>query len=619
MIYTSPNPYDIITTRAKKIVDDIEAQIQNGTITTQTQLLAKILDVAGRFNQFLTGPSMDIKTMRKDDLLIRELVSLPFEASVSDVELAFGQIEKLRELTLQIFNLCQAERAGLGEVVAEVTSLVDAYRLWVSDSDPSFIWAGDSFNDKSKVDPASTVFVEVHGGTATLQPTTAQSLSEKIVSAVLDRDISAGGLPGSNMEIRAPGQEAFTGTNPEPVPLLYGDTPPPVNSLAAIFDGQPDTWFEWERLYIDPTQAVIQVGQALVYDPAGKTPYQTKKKTILGIFHTSKRGGLQIPALPNWNCYIKWPGDVKVDTGNAHAGFPLAYFNDSDRITLRLGVNITLDQPRVVSWLQLTPLIRGTAYPQVDQILISSDGQHWNGLLDVPTVLNPRINRGVDFSDLGNSASNFEGVGVWPFPPVPIKNIKITFSQPNVYDAPLGLGHRFTMSGKKRKRAQGPIKVAGSSASTLQDSPDVDFSQDTVETAQDPNVAFDILAGRRQMIGIRDLLLETRNYSSTSQLISLPFTMDRPVKSVSLITAEKVPDEWPKTRPDGGPWIAYEVSSDGSTWSVIVPQSGQLENSVVQFDTPTTTVYLRANFSRPEETPSQSPILAAYSLKMLPA
>jgi hypothetical protein len=266
----------------------------------------------------------------------------------------------------------------------------------------------------------------------------------------------------------------------------------------------------------------------------------------------------------------------------------------------------------------LTPyLVQGT-YPSVDQILISSDGNQWRNILDTPTVLNPKINQGVDFHTGGTSASNYEGLGVWPFPKVPIQFVKVVMRQTTTYPVPMGIGHKFQYSTKVKHRTSANAIVVGNLKDSLQSSSSLDFSLDESSTSISATAVYDVLKADRQVIGIRDLLLEDRTYKSTSQFISKPFQLPQAAKTVALLISDKVPAEWPANTPDGKPWIYYEVSTDGQTWKTISPQVASLQDSLVTFDSPASTIYFRATMARPDDRPSESPLIFNYALKILP-
>lgn len=600
-MFTAPNPFTIIANRARRLLDSVEEKIRRGEISTRAGLLTELISRVAAFTRSLREPAMEVPRMGRDELLIREYVDRPIDTATEDLELAYEQNLLLRDLVRQLFNLTQAELAGLQELLAENSANVDRYRLWITDSDPTFVWAGDTFNDKSKVDPTSTVFVDTAGGVVTLLPASSKSLSERVASLTIDREISAGGLPGNNLEIRAPGREAFTGERKEPRPVLYSDAQPRKDNLAAILDGQPDTWFEFERVYVPVPQPTIKAGKAFVADPAGKP-------------------NRRIPRLSGWNTYVRWPGEFRVDTGVARKGYPLAYFKPEDRRDLRLAIQFALDEPTQISWMRLTPFLRENNYPIVEQVLVSFDGDQWRGLLSEPVTLHPRMNRGIDFSLLGLSASNFEGIFVLPFPGTPLQYVKVILRQPGVYQTSLGIAHKFFLGPKGKKRVKGPVSVVGSFQSRLQGDEQLDFADDETTSAGKLLEAYDIFTGQRQAIAIRDCVLEQRSYPKVGQLVSRPFPMPegRPARAVALVTTEQIPEDWPETTEDGRPWLFYEVSTDGQTWSPIVPQRAQLDDSVVHFDTPAQNLYLRVTLSRPEDRPTESPVLQAYALKVLP-
>jgi hypothetical protein len=621
-MFTSSSPFAIASSRARRLLSDIEEKIQRGEINTRAGLLTEIILRVSDFTQTLREPSLKVPRMVADDLLIRELVSEPMEQAAQDIDLGAEQVELTRNIARQVFNVCQAERSGLKELLAEVTAHMDELRLWISDSDSSFMWVGDTFNDRTRANALSTTLVDTAGGTVTLQPDGSVSLSDKILSISIDKTLSFSGLPGNNTEIRSPGKEAFTGDRKEPRPILFRDRQPRSDNLALVLDGNPDTWFEWERVYCFFPQTTVVAGHAHVFDPAGK-PYKTPDKLL------------------NWNCFIRWPGEDRLDQGGTFtfketkrtgflklnkkttkhvekAGYPLVYFRETDRKPLELVIQIELDQPRHFSWIQLTPFIREGAYPEVTQILVSNDGKEWRKLLEVPTILNPRINRGVDFAQLSVPASNFEGIGVWPVPRSKIKYVKLMLRQENSYRMPLGLGHRVHLDSKGKKRVRSNAIVVGSHQSSLSADTEVDFANTESETTLASTEIFDVLNGERQMIGIRDLLLEERSYRLEGQFVSQPFNLASPARAVALLVTERIPQDWPRTNPEGKLWIFYEVSTDGQNWQPIVPQVAQLEDSVVRFESASTTIHFRATFTRPEDRTTETPILHSYALKILP-
>lgn len=618
--------------RARKLLDKIEADIYSGLIKTENDLAEALFFATHEFIDTVGNPLMSPEEIRKDDQLVREKIEVPIAEASEDIEVAYEQLSSIRGITTQIFNLATAEVNGLKERVDQVTGLVNTLRIITGDSDKSFVWVGDSFNDKSKVDPSSSARVDINGGVVTLNPVESKSMTDNIVRAYIDKDYSEGGLPGNNLEIQSPGVQALTGTGKSPRPITYRDSNH-TGSLVALWDGEPDTWFEWERLYVPVPQTTIEAGLSIVADPAGRV-------------------NKDIAMLYNWNCFVRWPGEEALDVGVGLKGLPLVTFegnhiktvvkrrpdpskrNDSqipfkkvkkegEREDLTLGITIELSEAMPVSWVQLTPLIKEGLYPTVEQILISNDGEVWKALLETPTTLHPRMNRGISFEAEGVVGNSFEGVGVWSLPSTPIKYIKIYLKQESAYKTKYGIAHRFyyKQNNKKKKndwrgRTKGPVTIVGDFASAPGDTPDPTYGEQELKPAL--RDAFDILEADRQVIAIRDFLLEQRVYDVEGTFLSKTWTLEKEINVVGLLANEIIPIEWPDTDEDGRPWIMYEISPDGTNWYSITPQNSDLDDTIVTFPVPTKTIQLRATFSRPEDRETETATLSNYALKMIP-
>lgn len=586
-------PLSLVQQRAKRALALLEERVARGELPTVPALLLAATETVLRFTTRLGQPQMQVPVFRKDGPLIATHVVEPLRVAREDLEVAAEQAAELAGWTTQLANLSQSERAGLDELLREVTATVDNFRLWVSDSVTDFLWSGDTFADASKLDPSSSVHLDPVAGLVSLAPVSSTSLNDQITAARIDPVLSAGGLPGNNLEILDPGTEAFTGGRPEPAPVRYRDVLPRSDQLAALWDHQPDTWFDWERNYIPVPQPTLRAGKALVADPGGKP-------------------NRKIPRLPGWKCFRYWPGQEQLDTGVRRQGYPLAYFTTEDRQPLRLALEWELATATRLSWLQLTPLVRGQAYPVVEQLLVSNDSQTWRRVVAAPLTLHPRMNRGVNLEQLAGTGTSFEGTAVIPLPDVPLRYFKLILRQDRSYSCPLGMAHQFFV--REGQRVQGAVPTVGSSAALPGEAPAVDYALSDTRTRRKVREAYDVLAGERQAIGLRELSLEARVYRETGTLLSTAHHFAQPLRAVALLTAEEWPAEW-----GDGEWSSYEVSADGEVWSALVPQKDSAEEAFVRFEQPTTTVYLRVSLQRPTAQLTTSPFLRAYVLKGLAA
>jgi hypothetical protein len=449
-LLTSQSPFNLAARRARRLLDRIERKIQRGELPTQAQFLAELLSGIQQFAASLHEPSMEVRRMGRDELLIREHLTDPLESGAEDLELSFEQISLLRDLTRQTFNVCLAEQAGLRTLFLPRTPLSS---MPIGSGSPTATPVSSGSGTRSTTSARRTRAARRSSTpwrvTVSLPPTDKKPLSDRVQSITIDRELSAGGLPGNNLEIRQPGREAGTGDRKEPRPVLYS-TPSRART------GCRPSWTGSGHL--------VRVGAGLPSDP----PARGSRRACF-----RRRSGREAEARHRPACELELLRSIS-------RRFPDGHGSEARRLSARLlqdepigrscgsRSRSSLDQPRKVSWLQLTPFLRGQAYPEVEQLLISADGQTWRSLIDTADgALHPRINRGVDFSSLGAAASNFEGVGVWAFPATPIQYVKIVLKQSQSYQTPLGIGHRFYLDRKGKKRVKGPITVVGSFESKL--------------------------------------------------------------------------------------------------------------------------------------------------------
>src|SRR5581483_2517129 len=134
---TSTSPFTIGTSRAQRLLDSIENKIQSGQISTRADLLSELASSLQDFVGTLSEPSLTVPFMALDEILVRQFLTDPIAEADEDCQLADEQIALIRDMARQVFNTSQAERAGLQESLAEVTSLMNELRLWISDSDSS--------------------------------------------------------------------------------------------------------------------------------------------------------------------------------------------------------------------------------------------------------------------------------------------------------------------------------------------------------------------------------------------------------------------------------------------------------------------------------------------------
>lgn len=150
--------------------------------------------------------------------------------------------------------------------------------------------------------------------------------------------------------------------------------------------------------------------------------------------------------------------------------------------------------------------------------------------------------------------------------------------------------------------------------------------------------------GWRWCVGIRGIDIYSYKYTTKSVFMSKTFPLNKPLKELSLSVSEFIPEEFYKdNQKTRNSWIRYYISvDDGNTWHPISPlerspvyseknfpnkiiavveneNEQQLGNKTyIVSDKEIRTVKLMAEFSRPEEYESLTPVLYDYQIRIVP-
>lgn len=626
-----------IPENARAALISLQEDIQEGLIKTQTELLLRLegdLDTLTRDKITLSVPEY-----REGNIPLKSLLTVPFLQAQADIENQWDLSESLRLRLSENYNYQAGVLTGLEDKIKAVSGLVQQAAL-MSSQTQTFYWATSNFKTLGKTNVSETnARVETRFAYVSLPVASESNQSSHITAFTIDKTTSVG-VPGNNLEIKNPGPAGSPQNNPEPTPELFAATSLD-SSIGALFDGQPNTVFEWESLYVPRKQKLKKLRSAYVYDSTG-TETDVSKVT----------GGW------GWNKYVLWPGEQNWDYGSSGRGYALANFDQA--APAALAFTLTLDAPVALSAIEVEAQSAQGLSPNLKSLSISQDGQTYRTIFqnlaltdNIGTVLGPK--------SLGFAAdASFPGA-LLPLPTtLPIKYIKFIFEQPASYIPPDGFGHvyfvNFTQVTQKssgffgigasssawteQERMEGaqqgvsaqpaaslnlsgllsnvgtvagaifggPLgatigSAAGSLLGTLVDG---FFSSHKTTTPLSSEIHYDIFTGTRSVIALKDITLLATRYGLAGTYSSSQHLFQGALQSVLLITSQTIPEGWPE-----GTWITYEVSSDNRVWVPITPGvSLPVSGAAI--------LYLRAHFSRPDNLPGESPLLHGYALKGLP-
>lgn len=633
---------DLLKSRAKEALNKIEEQLRTGQLNTEQDLVTSINSAWKSVFSEEDDTSVVVPSYREGELPLKEMLETPFYQASDDIDTQWNKLDLIRKRLADLFNALNSEISGLNDLLKQVQNKATTFQLFASDSESLFLWASDSFTSTDKIDLAQTnAFIDTANGVATLGIVSLDNLNKYISSFLVDKNNSSG-IPGNNMEVASitPPSSPDSST-PEPTVTLSGGTD--LHSLIGYaFDQNPSTWFEWENIYIKNPQKLKQKGTAYLMDPA-----------------EANQDVLDITKGYGWNKFIQWPGDSTWDTNN-DKGYPIANFKQIN--PAKLVFTITLDQPRRVSTITITPhLIQGT-YPIVRSLAVSNDGVYYKEIAK-DVYLTKKLNESLNASKIGVPEGNYSGTGIWSLEDKTIQYIRVALEADNSYTPPLGLGHHYYFQIYDVRKEfhvlfvstvrhitevdrlpnpdsvvqmgdKGGIKIdsktllitAGAAIGSI--IPGVGtvvggligsvvgslIGGSTTKTLVRSGDAYDVFDGNRSVISLQDIDISIREYTSQSQIVSKAFYFAQPLKAVSIISTEIIPDSWDQNTE----WISFFISTDGYTWTKIIPQNRSNGSNDTVFVNGATNIYVKVLLTGNSADKNSTPILANYAIKALP-
>jgi len=631
------NPITQFTSdKAKQKVAEIEDGISSGRYSTEEGLISAI-DSAWRQIEGLKFESgMIVPAYQKGSLPMLADLQDPLLTAAEETTTLWEILSTSLGRHKDLHNTMLAEIAGLDVLIGEVQNNTTRFQLYITDDVDQFLWSSDSLTSSDGINLDLTD-ARINNGMATLKVTDLQVLNSEIANVSIDRDASVG-IPGNSTTISS----WAPGTNPEledePEVELVADQDPH-SDISYLFDNEPNTWYEWEYVYIPHNQKVRNIGASLITDPAGE---------MTDILQATKNYG--------WNRFIQWPGSAVWDTGKDGKGLPLVDFKEQKNG--RLVLNISMKSPTKLSAIQLIPhIING--YPKVTSILISRDQKTWETIAK-DVYLTEKLNEGLKTYRAGVPERDYTGTGLWTLPEREVQHVRITLETTNSYIPQYGLGHRYyyritekhksggwftkgktwteierlpnpntgilsNVSGNETTSTLGTIlggaiglaiKSLGPLAGAAIGGPLISamFGGKVTSAVTEEGDAVDVFAGSRTAIGIKSIDFSLRVYTEQSQIVTRAHSFTKILKAVSLISTETIPDSWSTATE----WVEFYISPDGYTWHHIVPLNRSTGKDDVIFIN-SKTVYVKVVMKRPTSNKNETPILKNIVLKGVPA
>lgn len=637
MIYKKSPLADLITDKAKDLLSSLENGIKYGQYQSANDLLTAIDRSFKELSKSEVLGTIVVPEYRVGALPLKDDLERPLIGAAALLQTYYEVISGMLSRFENRFNLFNTVIDSLNTRIQELQNQTTQFQLFTTDSTDIFLWASDSFTSTANIDHTQTTAL-IYNGAASLQVTDMVSLTQKITGLSIDKAGSTG-LPGNKLEIA----EWNVPTNPEisdePSVTLISHTDTHSN-VYYLLDNNPDTWYEWEYIFIPQKQKLSMMGTAYVSDTAGK---------LMDVLNVTKGYG--------WVTYVQWPGSSEWDKGTENKGLKMVDFKEQK--TARLVMTLTLSEVTKISAIQITPQIIGASYPKILSIEVSSDNKTWFTIVQ-NEVLSFKLNESLKTRYNGLPEKDYSGVGIWTMPEQEVKFIRISMEAGADVVPKYGFGHLYYYQVIEKHKSGGWLtkgktwteviryqSEAGQLASNFSDNTQIQvagavlgaalgsaipvvgtlagailggglasamFGGKVTTTVKEEGTAFDVFGGTRSVIAIKGIDISHRKYAEQSQIISRPFIFSKKLRAISIISTEDIPKTWDTSKE----WIRFYVSEDGYSWTQITPLNrSKGENDTVMVDSDT--IYVKILIERPQAATTETPLLKNYAIKGLPA
>jgi hypothetical protein len=593
---TQLKPSNLEYAQMLALIEQFKQDYTNGDMNNPEKMLEHFETIASKLNDYAGVPLLEIEPIVKGEPLDSQKMNRFWTQLQVDINIAQDQLNILRAAVVSLYNFIAAEVELARNLNAHAQNKLKTLQLYSTGHDQNTIQLGDFFTnedfiDMSVGDDETRAAISATGNLTLAKDTQGAEGAPAFVVKILR---SSNGFVGNNQEII---DKKPTLKNPLTGNKFYTfqaeiDRHADLNAAS---DREPNTWLEYESCYVSASDRFKAKNFGFSYRKKAK---ESDKSGVLVDWAKGPEGGV-----------------------------------------LHLDLELELEKPKVLNCIRLIPfgLPHNRNHPLcVKRVRVSDDGTDWVTItprnLWVANDANLRSARDANNSVVGEAAWFFEGQRV--------KYVRMEIEQPNPISAPVGhvvfrtKKHTVKKDGKKitigGSRMEGPIPNINDPASNY-GIQDLVYNGPTEATSLIKDTEY--FDGKRWVIGVRDIDLQSLQFKNTSSIVSVPFRVGGVIDRVALEA-----DIWiPKKFTAGTGWIKFYVSpDDGITWFPISriqddfmgipeiiafndPLPSEFREIGVDYRSTTnavTSIRVKIELSRPADIASATPIVRSYQLKI---
>lgn len=523
------NPLQIVSKsayldeKAKAIFQGLLAEYQQGKIKSKTELAYRTYRALMNFYAQIGKPSFQVREVEGPPR------SADFNAMMqeiyTDLSTLFAEAKLMSAAVNESFQYVETERQSLLDRVKRLSDRMQELKN-AADREADSVTFHESFIDQSKFDqemvdgkPAN---INLTASTLTLALLDAAEVKEGVTISITP---SSNGFPGNTHQVKsAGGLLRFVGEE-----HMHLD-------LQALFDGNADTWFEYEAISVTPT----------VLEETG------------GLGFTYKEG-------------VSW---LKTDDQ-----------------PLRLELQLELDTPRSVNWLTVAPFLpaeKGAGPARLVQIRIE-DGKGAKRIIQENRTLDNECVVLFPQMKVKRMTLTFEQDTAYEVQIGHPFFVELERAATTIFE------RSRMLSGKRVDGAKPSLENLGlryDPATQMVEVPPVSSDDPVPDRTEAASRLFSVpeggervqagieaLPARRYAIGLRDIGLASYRFDAESIYISTPFKTSRPIRRITLEATEEIPAEF-----GDGDWVTYHISIDGGqSWHEIFPQDSLKQTGNLEY------------------------------------
>jgi hypothetical protein len=628
------------------------------TVDLQSQLLSAAKNADKQPDWYWRGFNPLVDAFNVTELVEEPLINskVCIESLASDLDAILPELSSLN-------NFMQSDFDTTDRHLAEVAEALNGVLLAKKQTTADSLWVHDSFNNKSKVGPTTTCFVDSDKGRLSLTPSTYKTVGNidiNVDSSTLN------GIPGCNMlalDIK------YTNQNTEPVPTLEKSG---LTNLSNMTDGNNLTWFELERNFVPKTQPLRRIGRSWVTEPGA--PTQDVNAATAGY---------------DWDVEVAFSDstDKKKEKYATFVSEVISSINSTYDTSCTL--RISLAAPQALSYINIVPFLRSN-YPNTileslsvitsdrevpiasevdlgnENLVSKSESKLYSrpttdgSLFVVPTTdvvkeivvklrgvpapvvtklahkyreeeIAQRTQRNylfipsVSHSTYWNRKPSQDTPSVASITrnsPSLLGNLQPAINTVQSLYQTLGVGSNILPNSNQIPVGVDLSKILGSktsgqvldflgkantylvAAQVVSEVVSNAFAVETTKQLLTEKKGYDLFAGYRSYVAIRDISLLTTQYNQVGEFTSIKHVLSKPVTNLKLSAGVDVPGFW-----GAGDWVTFSISTDGLSWQNVV-----LDNTI-SLSSPTDSVFVRVKLKGNPTDASHSPFVTHYSVQ----